>query len=141
VLRIWDVYLGSRILILSIPDPASLIPDPKQHQKGEGKNFFCPTMYHKIVNNFIFEHKKFFKSQNNKHCNTLYPKFVISYQKYGFGIRDPEKPYSGSRVQGHKGTGSRIQGQKGKGSWIQGQKLRKTPDPGSGFATLDKIIG
>jgi hypothetical protein len=33
-------------------------------------------------------------------------KFSLSSQKYGFGIRDPEKTYSGSR--GQKGTGSRI---------------------------------
>jgi hypothetical protein len=43
-------------------------------------------------------------------------KFSLSSQKYGFGIRDPEKTYSGSR--GQKGTGSRI------------------PDPGS--ATLNQ---
>jgi hypothetical protein len=38
-------------------------------------------------------------------------KLPLSYQKYGFGIRDPEKPYpgySGSWIQGHKGTGYRI---------------------------------
>jgi hypothetical protein len=40
-------------------------------------------------------------------------KLSPSSQKYGFGIRDPEKTYSGSR------SGSR--GQKGTGSWI--------PDP------------
>jgi len=35
-------------------------------------------------------------------------KLSLNSQKYGFGIRDPEKTYSdpGSRVQ--KGTGSRI---------------------------------
>jgi hypothetical protein len=32
----------------------------------------------------------------------------LSFQKYGFGIRDPEKTYSGSRIQGSKGTESRI---------------------------------
>ncbi len=26
----------------------------------------------------------------------------LSYQKYGFGIRDPGKTYSGSRIQGQK---------------------------------------
>jgi hypothetical protein len=26
----------------------------------------------------------------------------LSFQKYGFGIRDPEKTYSGSRIQGSK---------------------------------------
>jgi hypothetical protein len=33
-------------------------------------------------------------------------KFSLSSQKNGFGIRDPEKSYSGSR--GQKGTESRI---------------------------------
>jgi hypothetical protein len=33
-------------------------------------------------------------------------KLSLSSQKYGFGIRDPEKTYSGSR--GQKGNGSRI---------------------------------
>ncbi len=33
------------------------------------------------------------------------PKNVsLSYQKYRFRIRDPEKTYSGSRIQGQKGT-------------------------------------
>jgi hypothetical protein len=32
----------------------------------------------------------------------------LSSQKYGFGIRDPEKTYPGSRVQVQRGTGSRI---------------------------------
>jgi hypothetical protein len=31
-----------------------------------------------------------------------------SSQKYGCGIRDPEKPYPGPRSRGQKGTGSRI---------------------------------
>jgi len=31
---------------------------------------------------------------------------TLTSQKYGFGIRDPEKTHSGSR--GQKGTGSRI---------------------------------
>ncbi len=35
-------------------------------------------------------------------------KIVTKLSKYGFGIRDPEKTYSGSRIRGQKGTGSRI---------------------------------
>ncbi len=93
----------------------------QQHQKGEGKNFFCPAKNHKIVNNFNFEHKKFIKSQNTKQCKICH----LFYKLSKIWVWDPGsgKPYSGSRVQGHKGTtGSRIQGQKGKGSRIQGQK-------------------
>jgi hypothetical protein len=40
----------------------------------------------------------------------------LSSQKYGLGIRDPEKTYSGS--------------------WIPGPGVKKAPDPGSGSATL-----
>jgi hypothetical protein len=45
----------------------------------------------------------------------------LSSQKYGFRIRDPEKTYSGSR--------------------IQGSKRQRIPDPGSGSATLTIPIG
>ncbi len=31
--------------------------------------------------------------------NFLLKKLSLSSQKYGFGIRDPEKTYSGSRIQ------------------------------------------
>jgi hypothetical protein len=45
------------------------------------------------------------------------PKILsLSSQKYGFGIRDPEKTYSGSR--------------------IPDPGVKKAPDPGSGSATL-----
>jgi hypothetical protein len=43
-------------------------------------------------------------------------KLSPSHQKYGFGIRDPEKTYSGSR--------------------IPAPGVKKAPDPGSGSATL-----
>jgi hypothetical protein len=67
VLRIRDVYPGSRILIFI--HPGSRIPDPTITPKeggGWGEFFCCPTIfcshkYHKIVNNFILELvKKFF---------------------------------------------------------------------------------
>ncbi len=34
--------------------------------------------------------------------NVLLKKLSLSSQKYGFGIRDPGKTYSGSRIQGSK---------------------------------------
>jgi hypothetical protein len=34
--------------------------------------------------------------------NFLPKKLSISSQKYGFGIRDPDKTYFGSRIQGSK---------------------------------------
>ncbi len=57
VLRIRDVYPGSRVLILV--HPGSLIQ--KQQQKRGMKKIFCPTnsfcshKYHKIENYVIFE--------------------------------------------------------------------------------------
>jgi hypothetical protein len=58
VLRIRDVYPGSRILIFT--HSGSRIPDPKTvtNEKGEKKlvvkPFFCSHKFHKIVNYFIF---------------------------------------------------------------------------------------
>jgi hypothetical protein len=37
VLRIRDIYPGSRILILPIPDPGSRIPDPKNAELERGE--------------------------------------------------------------------------------------------------------
>jgi hypothetical protein len=91
--------------------PASRISDPTTAPKERGKNFFYPTKYHKIVNNFIFEHKKFFKSQNTK------PKFVIKLSKIWVWDPDSEKPYSEIRIK--KAPDPRIQGQKGIGSHIR----------------------
>jgi hypothetical protein len=59
VLRIRDVFSGSRILIFV--HPGSGIPDPKTARKERGgKNiccpsFFCSHKYHKIEIIFIFE--------------------------------------------------------------------------------------
>jgi hypothetical protein len=66
VLRIRDVYPGSRILIFiyldpgsSIPDPQSRIPDPTTVTKEEGEKFVLPcfvaTNITKLEKNFIFE--------------------------------------------------------------------------------------
>jgi hypothetical protein len=60
VLRIRDVYPGSRILVLSIPDPGRRIPDPKTTTKERGEKnllsyLFCSHKFHKTENYFIFE--------------------------------------------------------------------------------------
>jgi len=120
VLRILDVYPGSWILIfffLPIPDPGSRIPDPKTVTKERGEKnfcqtFFCSHKFHKIVNYFIFEMlKKKILANFQRIIELFTQKLSLSSQKYGFGIRDPEKnpfriPDPGSR--GQKGTGSRI---------------------------------
>jgi hypothetical protein len=44
VLRIQDVYPGSRILIFLIPEPGSRIPDPKTATKERGEKKFVLFM-------------------------------------------------------------------------------------------------
>jgi hypothetical protein len=59
VLRIRDVYPGSRILIFT--HPGSRISDPKTATKERGEKkischtFLCSHKFHKIVNYFSFE--------------------------------------------------------------------------------------
>ena len=115
VLRIQDVYPGSRIL--NFPHPGTQISDPgsKNSNKREGwkkiccHNFLCSHKFHKIAHYFSFEVPKKKIWANFQWIIGLFTqKLSISSQKYGFGIRDPEKTYSGSRIQGSKGTGSRI---------------------------------
>jgi hypothetical protein len=90
VLRILNVYPGSRI--------------QQQHQKKRGKivldlPFFVAKNIIKIVNNFIFEQvKEFFFAKTLIIISLFSQKLSLSYQKYGFVIRDPVKAYSGSRI-------------------------------------------
>jgi hypothetical protein len=51
--------------------------------------------------------KKKFVANFQRLIELFTQKMALSSQKYGFGIWDPEKTYSGSRIQG-TGTGSRI---------------------------------
>ncbi len=57
MLRIRDVYPGSRILIFT--HPGSRISDPKTAKKERGKKivipFFCSNKFYKIENYFVFE--------------------------------------------------------------------------------------
>ncbi len=78
-----------------------------QHQQ-RGKFFstifhFCSYKYHKIVKKIIFGRGKeiFLKPKTLRIIVPyLLPKNLsLSYQKYGFGIRDREKTYSGSPIR------------------------------------------
>ncbi len=102
-----------------IPDPGSRIPDPKTATKERGEKFFfviwyllCSHKFHKIENYFSFKGlKKKTLGQFSKNYGTFYPKYchkALKNMGLGSEIRDPEKTYSGSRIQGTKGTGSRI---------------------------------
>jgi hypothetical protein len=97
----------SGTLFLSIPDPG-YNNSPK---RGGRDNlyvlpFFVATKIIKLKIIFFLEQvKKILCSQNTNNCNTFYPK------KFVFGFRVPgsgKKTYSGSRIQGQKGTGSLI---------------------------------
>ncbi len=101
LLRIRDLYLyPSRI-----PDPGSRISDPG----SKNSNIFCNQKFHKIVNYFIFEMMKKKIWANFQRIIELFTqKLSLSFQKYGFGIRDPGNTFSRSRIQGSKITGSRI---------------------------------
>ncbi len=113
VLRIRDVYLGSRILIFTHPGSRISDPGSKNSNKREGwkkicyHTFFCSHKFHRIVNYFIFEvlKKKILVSFQIS-TELFIHKIVISSQKYGFGIRDTRsgigKNLSRIRVQWSK---------------------------------------
>ncbi len=149
MLRIRDVYPGSRILIFThpgsrisdpgsripdlgsrIPDLGSRIPDPKtatKERKISCHNFLCSHKFHKIENYFSFEVLKKKIWANFQIIIELFTqKIVTKLSKIWVwdprsGIRDPEKTYSGSR--------------------IPDPGAKKAPDPGSGSATLCKPKG
>ncbi len=115
VWRIRDVYPGS--WFLPIPDPASRIPDlgsriQKQQQKRGMKkicchNFLCSHKFHKLHIILVLMCWRKKRGQFSKNYRTFYPKIVNKLSKLwiwdlGSEIRDPEKTYSGSRIQGSK---------------------------------------
>ncbi len=129
VLQIRGVYPGSRVLIFTHPGSRILRSRilrsriQKQQQKRGVKNFFCHTYlcshkFHKIENYLSFEVLK-------KKIGPIFKEFFLpknlslSSQKYGFGIQDP-------RSRNRKKP-------------IPDPGVKKAPDPGSGFATLEKF--
>jgi hypothetical protein len=91
-----------------IPDPGSRIPDPKTVTKERGeKNFviilFCGHKFHKIVYYVIFEMiKKKIWANFQRIVEVFTQKIFNKLSNNGFGIQDPEKTYSRSRIQGSK---------------------------------------
>ncbi len=116
---------GSGSWFLPIPDPGS-----KNSNKREGwkkiwcHTFLCSHKFHKLEHYFSFEVlKKKIWSNFHRIIERFTQKIVTKLSKVwvwdpGSEIRDPEKTYSGSR--------------------IQGSKRHRIPDPGSGSATLLK---
>ncbi len=131
MLRIRDVYPGSRILIFY---PSRI---QKQQQKRGVKKiicchtFLCNNKFHKNENYFIFEmlKKKIWANfQRNIALLFLPKKLSLSYQIYGFGIRDPRS--------GIRDPGSEIRDPRSEirdpGSGIRDPIRKKPiPDPGS----------
>jgi hypothetical protein len=144
VLRIRDVYPGSRILIFT--HPGSRIQ--KQQQKREVKKkldvkpFYVATKFNKIVNYFSFEVLKKKIWANLQRIIELFTKKLSkSSSKYGLRIRDPrsgirKKPIPDPGVKKAPDPGSatlpgnlavfRIQW----GPWIRIQIHNADPDPG-----------
>ncbi len=149
VLRRWALF-SFFCDVISVADPGCLsrIPDPdfypsrisdpgsKNSSKREGwkkicgQTIFVATNFAKLnIILFWIRWRKKFGPIFQESFNFLPKKLSPSPQKYGFGIRDPrsgirdrEKTYSGSRIQGSKRHRSRI------------------PDPGSWSATLNVIL-
>ncbi len=103
------LYAGSRIMIFI--HPGSQIQ--QQHQKTRGK-FFCPPIFcsqKKLILKIILLLNRlinFFKAKILRIQYFLPKNLSLSYQKYGFGIRDPRSGKSLFQIPGQKGTGSRI---------------------------------
>jgi hypothetical protein len=128
VLRIRDVYPGSRILIFT--HPGSQIPDPKTATKERGEkkicchNFSCSHKFHKIENYFSFEVlKKKIWADFQRIIELFTQKIVNKLSKIrvwdmGSGIRDP-------------GSGKNLFLIMDPGSQIQGSKRHRIPAPGS----------
>jgi hypothetical protein len=112
------------------PDPGSRIPDPKTATKEGGEKnllsystFLRSYKFHKIGNYFSFEVLKKKNWANFQRILELFTQKIVPklskiwVRDPGSEIRDPEKTYSGSR--------------------IQGSKRHRIPDPGS--ATLPTV--
>ncbi len=106
LLRNRDVYPGTRFLPSRISDSG-----PKIQQQ----TFLCTHTFHTFENYFIFEQVRYHTEKIWAIWHRIYlfstQKLLLSSQKYGLGIRDPEKTLAGI--------------------WIQGSKKHRTPDPHS----------
>ncbi len=101
---------------LSISDPRSRITDPgsnSNNKKRRGGKFvvltsFVATNFSRLKNiSFLNRYRKIFEPTDKELKYFLPQKLSLSFQKYGLGIRDPEKTYTKSR----------------------GSKRHRTPDP------------
>ncbi len=120
VWRIRDVYPRSRILIFTHPGSRISDPGSKNSNKREGwkkkifHTFLCSHKTHKIENYFSFEVlKKKIWANFQRIIEFFTQKIVTKLSKIwlwgpGSEIRDLEKTYFGSRIQGSKRHRTRI---------------------------------
>jgi hypothetical protein len=119
VLRIRDVYPGSRILIFT--HPGSRIPVPKTATKERGekkldvKPFYVATKFNKIVNYFSFEVLKKKIWANFQRIIELFTKKIVKklFKIWSWDTGSGKNPFR-----------------------IPDPGVKKAPDPGSGSATL-----
>ncbi len=119
MLRIRDVYPGSRILIFTHSGSRISAPGSKNSNKREGEKFccchtfICSHKFHKIENYFSFEVQRKIWA-NLQRIVELFTQNIVTALKnicLGSGKWDPgsgAKPLSDPRSRGQKGTGSRI---------------------------------
>jgi hypothetical protein len=104
---------GSWFYPSRIPDPGSRIPDPKTVTKERGEKkfviiLFCGHKFHKIEYYVIFEMLKKKILANFQRIAEVFTQKIFNMLSNiwvwdpGSEIRDPEKTYSGSRIQGSK---------------------------------------
>jgi hypothetical protein len=122
----WIPVPGS--LFLPIPDPGSLIPDPKTATKVRGENFFFVKHFFVATNFtkckiilFLNCSRKKFGPNFKELWNFIPKKLSLRSQKYEFGIRNPRSGINPFR--------------------IPDPGVKKAPDPGSGSATLRTTAG
>jgi hypothetical protein len=85
---------------LSLQDPGSWIQ--KQEQKRRMKKFvvisFCVATNIEIITILFLNWRRKHLGQFFKEIYNFLPKIVTKLPKYGSGIRDSERNYSGSRI-------------------------------------------
>jgi hypothetical protein len=90
-----------------IPDPIFIRPGSQKRRGGNlfSYLFFVATIISKFKAILFLNWKR----KNLQFTKICLPKNLsVSSQKYGLGIRDPEKPIPDHGSRGQKGTGSRI---------------------------------
>ncbi len=120
---------------LPIPDPGSKHSNNREEwKKISCQTFSCSHKFHKIKFFYFWNAEEKNLGQFSKNYITFYSKYLsLSYQKNGFGIRNPwsGKTYSGIQKKPIPGSGKNLFRIPDPGPGV-----KKAPDPGSGSATL-----